>query len=306
MRRTMLLCGVLATVAVADAGPAVAQQPPSDAANAKAAHPVPASVRVVRDVEYARYGERAVRLDLYLPPASSGRPPWPGVLVVRGGGWRLTDKEGFGFIAGRLASEGFVAASIEYRSSDEAKFPAAVHDVKAAVRWLRAHAAEYGVDPDAIGAIGGSAGGHLVTLLAASADAPGLEGEGGHPGTSSRVQAAVAMGCPCTLTTYEGKSLGGFVGEPIEAHRDAVRAASPATYVDASAAPLLLLHSPSDSIVPYQQSVDIAAAYQRAGAVVTLTPVDAPGAHFLWYEARYFPQVMDQAVAFLRAHLLRR
>jgi pectinesterase len=90
--------------------------------------------------------------------------------------------------------EGVVAASIEYRTSDEAKFPAAVQDVKTAVRWMRAHAVEYGINPDAIGAIGGSAGAHLVAMLATSGGVTELEGVGGNPGTSSDVQAVVAMG----------------------------------------------------------------------------------------------------------------
>src|SRR5688572_25088346 len=147
--------------------------------SARSAFPVPPTVRVVRDLVYAQYGARQLKLDVYRPPQTDQRSAVPGIVVVRGGGWRSGDKDAFGFIAGQLAKEGFVAVSIEYRTSAEAKFPAAAHDVKAAVRWLRAHAAEYGVDPDAIGAIGGSAGAHLVALLGTSAGVDDLEGTGG-------------------------------------------------------------------------------------------------------------------------------
>lgn len=147
--------------------------------------------RIVQDLVYAEYGQRRLKLDVYLPPDHPGAVP--GIIVVRGGAWRMGDKEFFGYIAGRLAMHGFVAASIEYRTSDEAKFPAAVQDVKAAVRWLRAHAVSYGVNPDTIGAIGGSAGAHLVGMLATSGGVKALEGDGGNSEASSEVQAVVAM-----------------------------------------------------------------------------------------------------------------
>src|SRR5215212_1911388 len=109
--------------------------------------------RVVHDLIYAEYGERQLKLDVYQPLRSGQVGAVPGIIVVRGGEFRQGDKVFFGYIAGALAMEGFVAASIEYRTSDEAKFPAAVQDAKTAVRWMRAHAAEYGINPDAIGAI---------------------------------------------------------------------------------------------------------------------------------------------------------
>jgi pectinesterase len=154
--------------------------------------------RIVHDVVYAQYDKRELKLDVYLPQKSDQRVAVPGIIVVRGGEWRLGDKESFGYIAGQLAMAGFVAASIEYRTSGEAKFPAAVQDVKAAVRWMRAHAIAYGVNPDTIGAIGGSAGAHLVAMLASSGRVVELEGGAGNSTTSSDVQAVVAMGAPTT------------------------------------------------------------------------------------------------------------
>ena len=123
---------------------------------------------------------------------------------MRGGGWQHGDSKGFAFIAAALAQAGFAAACIQYRTSQEAPFPAAVHDAKAAVRWLRANAGAYRIDPDAIGAIGGSAGAHLAAMLATSDAAADLEGGGGHAGVSSRISAAVARARRWSGTSTRG------------------------------------------------------------------------------------------------------
>jgi acetyl esterase/lipase len=290
-----LLCCVMSVSASA-------QQPPQGDQAARNAFPVPTTVRVVRDIVYAEYGDRRLKLDVYLPPAAAQRGASPGVVVVRGGGWRAGDKEAFGFIAGQLAKEGFVAASIEYRTSAEAKFPAAVHDVKAAVRWMRANAATYGVNPSAIGAIGGSAGAHLVALLATSGGVKDLEGPGGNSATSSQVQAVVAMACVCNLELRDG-AVAGFIGAPLDAHADAIKAASPITYVSSRSAPLLLLHSQTDPVVPFAQSVEIEGLYRRANAPVVLRAIEAPDSHAFWNETRYFPETIGQAAEFFRRHL---
>jgi acetyl esterase/lipase len=123
-------------------------------------------VKVISDIVYAQYEQgRTLKLDLYLPRDRPSQPI-PGIIVIRGGGWLTGDKEGFAFIASRLAESGFAAASIEYRTSQEAPFPAAVDDVKAATRWMRANAKTYGINDKALGAIGGSAGAHLAVFLA--------------------------------------------------------------------------------------------------------------------------------------------
>jgi acetyl esterase/lipase len=220
------------------------------------------AVQITRDVVYAEYGQRRLKLDVYSPPESSQDGAVPGIVVVRGGKWRQGDKEFFGYIAGQLAMQGFVTASIEYRTADEAKFPAAVHDVKAAVRWMRRHAAAYGVNPHSIGAIGGSAGAHLVAMLATSSAAR-LEGGGGNPATSSEVQAVVAMGGAYNLQSRDGVgsefigAVTGFIGAPLEAHAEAVADASPIRHVSSRSAPLLLLHSRTDPVAPFAQPVEM-------------------------------------------------
>ena len=277
--------------------------PQASAQSARSAFPVPSSVRIIRDVPYALYGRRELKLDVYLPPEGRVDRARPAVIVVRGGAWQSGDKEGFGFIAGQLAEEGFVAASIEYRTSSEAKFPAAVHDVKAAVRWMRANAASYGVDPEAIGAVGGSAGGHLVAMLATSGGVEALEGSGGNRGTSSRVQAVVAMACVCDLARMEGAPTRQFIGGPPERYAETIKAASPVTYVNARSAPLLLLHSRTDPSVPFDQSVEISSLYRRAGALAVLREIQATDTHAFWNDAPYFPETMMEAVRFFREHL---
>jgi pectinesterase len=224
----------------------------------------------------------------------------------------MGDKEFFGYIAGRLALDSFVAASIEYRTSDEAKFPAAVYDAKAAVRWMRAHAAEYGVNPDTIGAIGGSAGAHLVAMLATSAGATELEGEGGNSDVSSEVQAVVSMACGCDLQWWNRgvgpefvNAVRDFIGSPLDANAETIAAASPITYVSSRSAPLLLLHSRTDPDVPFGQSVEMEQRYRIEGAPVTLKAIEAPGVHAFWGDPRHgdFPQTMRLAVEFFRKHL---
>jgi acetyl esterase/lipase len=266
------------------------------------------AVRITRDLVYAEYGQRRLKLDVYRPPETIEQGALPGILAVRGGKWQQGDKEFFGYIAGQLAMQGFVSASIEYRTAGEAKFPAAVHDVKAAVRWMRAHATEYGVNPYMIGAIGGSAGAHLVAMLATSTAAT-LEGEGGNAATSSAVQAVVAMGGAYNLESREGvgpefiDAVTGFIGAPLAAHADAVAAASPIRSVTNRSAPLLLLHSRTDPVAPFAQSVAMEQAYRRVGATVVLKAIEAPGVHGFWGDPRYFPEAKRQAVDFFRTHL---
>ena len=268
---------------------------------------IPAA-RITRDVVYAEYGDRRLKLDVYRPPEGLHQAAVPGIVVVRGGAWQQGDKEGFGYIAGQLAMEGFVTACIEYRTANEAKFPAAVHDVKAAVRWMRTHAAEYGIDPEAIGAIGGSAGAHLVAMLATTA-AGTLEGQGGNAATSSAVQAVVAMGGAYELEPREWagpefvNAVTRFIGAPLASHAEAVAAASPIRHVSRRSARLLLLHSTTDPLVPFAHSVEMEQTYRRAGAPVALKAVEAPGIHGFWGDPRYFGQARQPALEFFQRYL---
>lgn len=302
------LTAALVAIGCAVASGACSQEQLAREAEARATKWGIPAVRITRDVTYAEYGTRRLKLDVYRPPAVASEPTRAGIVVVRGGKWQQGDKQGFGYIAGQLAMSGFVTASIEYRTVDEATFPAAVHDVKAAVRWMRRHAAEYGIAPDAIGAIGGSAGAHLVAMLA-TATAGDLEGEGGNAGTSSEVQAVVAMGGaydlePSSDVGYEFvTAVTRFIGAPLEAHAAELATASPVRHVSSRSAPLLLLHSPTDPVAPFGRVLDMEQAYRRAGARVTLKTIDAPGLHGFWGDPRYFPETRQHAAAFFHRYL---
>src|SRR5262245_25686848 len=179
-----------------DAAPA--QQPKLQAKQPQ----VPPGVRVLRDLEYARVGDKRLLLDLYLPEQAEG--PLPVVIGIHGGGWSAGNKEGSQGV--RLSGRGYAVACIMYRLSGEAIFPAQIEDCKAAVRWLRAHAKEYNFDPNHFGAIGHSAGGHLSSLLGAAGDVKQFE-KGNNLELSSRVQAVCAMSGPTDLLQMDAHAL---------------------------------------------------------------------------------------------------
>src|SRR5260370_16837115 len=146
---------------------------------------------VVSDIQYCTGGAKTLLMDVFVPRTRL-RQPSPAVLWLHGGGWERGDKNGSSG-ARFLASAGFVTASIYYRLSGEAKFPAAIEDCKCAIRYLRANAAQYGIDPERIGVAGASAGGHLALLVGTADEKAGLEGTGGWPNVSSGVKAVVSF-----------------------------------------------------------------------------------------------------------------
>jgi pectinesterase len=152
---------------------------------------LPNTVLAHEDLVYAKYGERELILDLYEPKNASER--FPAVVFIHGGGFYKGDPSSYTAMAMDLASKGYVTMNIFYRLSGEAPFPAAIQDCKAAVRWARANARKYHIDPNRIGSVGGSAGGHLSGLLGTSGPATYLEGLGGNPNQSSQIQACIVM-----------------------------------------------------------------------------------------------------------------
>ncbi|MGB3331007.1 MAG: alpha/beta hydrolase fold domain-containing protein, partial [Thermomicrobiales bacterium] len=151
------------------------------------------------NVPYGRGGGVPLQLDI-LAPAQTSAEPRPAVIFVHGGGWEAGNRESGLRLSLLLTKRGFVTATIAYRLTSVAMYPAQIHDVKAAIRFLRAHAAEWHVDPDRIGIWGTSAGGHLTALAALNGDYPGLEGDSGTPGVSSRVRCAVPICAPTDFT----------------------------------------------------------------------------------------------------------
>jgi acetyl esterase/lipase len=247
--------------------------------------PTPAGVEVLRDVEYAKVGETSLKLDLYLPKRGEGEPK-PGLIVwIHGGGWAGGNKSGNPMAW--LTGHGYAMASIAYRFSDVAKFPAQVHDCKGAIRWLRANADKHGFDATRIGVSGASAGGHLAALLGTSGDVKELEGDvGGNLDHSSRVQAVVDY---CGPTDFElfaqtadwinrpnslvANLLGGVVAEQTQQ----ARAASPAHHVGEGDAPLFAIHGDRDPLVPVTQAVRLHERYQAAGLKSSLDVIPGVG-----------------------------
>ncbi len=220
----------------------------------KADEPVPADVNEITDIEYGRIGDRALKLDLALPKQVKG--PMPGLIFIHGGAWKGGDRKIYHYYTRRFAQKGYAAATISYRLTGEAIYPAAVQDAKCAVRWMRANANEYGIDPNRLVAIGGSAGGHLSMMIGYSDD-PQLEGEGGHQGVSSRVAAVINFYGPVDLTSEEGQKadvVQKFLGGPYNEKQDIYRQASPFTHLDAKDPPTLVIHGTLDDIVSISQA----------------------------------------------------
>lgn len=235
---------------------------------------LPAGVRVLRNLEYIPSGHERNRLDLYLPEKAV--KPLPVVVWVHGGGWVGGDKARSPAIS--FATKGYAVAAINYRFSQHAIFPAQIHDCKAAIRWLRANAAKYGLDVDHIGAWGGSAGGQLVMLLGTTAGVKELEGPGGNVEQSSRVQAVVDWFGPSDFLTLGPKDtrtklLG---GDALQNKPMAIKA-SPMTYVSSNSAPFLIMHGDKDNVVALSQSEIFDRALKKAGVESTLVVVKGAG-----------------------------
>ena len=190
----------------------------------------------------------------------NGSGPYPAVVCIHGGGFRAGTRQGYDGLIKKLAENGYVAVTVTYRLAPKYQFPAAVYDVKAAVRWLRANAAKYHVDPDRIGATGGSAGGHLAQFLGVTADQKQFEGDGGNPDQSSRVACVVNFYGPSDFTQSYGKSVDAaevlplFLGGNLEQARQRHIVASPLYWVTPNAAPTLCIHGTKDNYVAFEQA----------------------------------------------------
>jgi len=267
---------------------------------------IPARVRLIEDLPYRQGVSTAWKLDLALPLERTNALR-PALVFVHGGGWRGGDKRSFTQMALEYAQKGYVAIAPNYRLSREAPFPAAIEDVKCAVRWLRAHAKQYGVDPDRIGAYGNSAGAHLVALLALAGPDAGLEGDGPYQDESSAIQAAVASATPADFLAWDRRTRSWqtavlpFLAGPDETLEERARRASPVTYARAGAPPILLIHGTSDSTVPLEQAERLLGALKRAGAKdVTLMKFDGAG-HGVFRE--HYAETAPAMEAFFRTRL---
>jgi len=230
--------------------------------------PVPDSVIEIKDIEYGRVGDRPLQLDLYVPKEI--KKPVPALIFIHGGGWSSGHRTDYKYYTVRFAARGYVAATVSYRFVQETPFPACVQDVKCAVRWMRANAEQYHVNPDKIAAIGGSAGGHLSLMLGYSAGVPELEGDGGHAEYSSAVQAVVDLYGPYNLTLDlpardHPLLVNFFGGKRYNEVPDQYALGSPSTHLDESDPPTLVFQGTIDDLVPVEQSDLLVEDLKRLG-----------------------------------------
>jgi acetyl esterase/lipase len=270
-------------------------------------------VLVEENVTYGKGGETELKLDIARP---EGDGPFPAIVFIHGGGWYQGNRQGYQAQIREAAGRGYVAATISYRlmKFDESKketttatdpFPAQIHDAKAAVRWLRANAGKYHVDPKRIGVTGASAGGHLSLLVGLTDQKDGLEGEGGHPEQSSRVQAVVNVFGPTDMKKcYETSSVAWifrlFMGGTPEEAGPTYEKASPVTYVSKDDPPVLTLHGDKDALVPVEQAKLLDERMKAAGASHTLKVFEGAGHGFGGEQAR---QANEATWAFFDKHL---
>jgi acetyl esterase/lipase len=235
------------------------------------------------DITYATIEDTALMMDIHYPRTATGTVP--AIIYVHGGGWTSGDKEsgaGVQFIP-ELVSRGYLVAAINYRLAPECKVIDQIGDVKCAVRYLRAKAADYGIDTHRIGVIGGSAGGHLVTLLGTSDKSSNLEGNGGYYDQSSRVQAVVDLFGPADLVTmFESTSpqwLQNVFGTP-NYNSDDIKRVSPVTYITSDDPPFLILQGDQDTVVPQEQSEILFRKLKEANVPASLVIVKNAGHGF--------------------------
>ncbi|MEM0969670.1 MAG: alpha/beta fold hydrolase, partial [Verrucomicrobiota bacterium] len=269
---------------------------------------IPEGVTPRLDVTYATYGTRDMLADLYVPP---GEGPHPAVVIIHGGGWLNGDKTKFRAMGLDLAKRGFTTMAMAYRLGDEAPFPAAIHDCHAAVRFLRANAADYHVDPERIAAVGGSAGGHLAGLLATSADVAELQGDGGNAGVSSAIQCAVVMSGPMRIASgsvaersldpkVKKSNAKTFFRGTVDEKRDLYLLADAYEQIDAKTPPILFQYGGKEDPTKTAPSSE---KLMELG-IPTKTLSDYPdGKHGCWNRHPWFTPMLDDIEEWLREHL---
>jgi pectinesterase len=272
-----------------------------------ASRAVPATVRAVTDITYVRRGAHDLKLDLYLP-AAGATAPRPAIVFVHGGGWRTGVRANFAPMAIRMAERGYVAATISYRLAPEARYPAAIHDAKAAVRWVREHAKDYGIDPDRIAIAGGSAGGQIAALTGVTNDEARFDPDGGPGAAPSKVQAIVNIDGLSDFTSEEarkyeddpakqpsaaGSWFGGRYAEKAALWHDA----SPLFHVGPGAPPIVYIVSAQRRFSLGRE--EMGAKLRALGVPNEVVPVpDTP--HSFWLFDPWLAPTVEAADAFLR------
>ncbi len=265
---------------------------------------IPDSIELVRDVVYSRAPSAdgqmiELKLDAASPKQSDRK--LPAVIFVHGGGFRGGSKDAGIPLVIAFAQGGYLAVTIDYRLAGAAGFPAAVHDCKAAVRFLRANAKELGIDPWRIGIVGPSAGGYLSALIGTSGNDGALEGDLEPSGVSSTVQCVVDISGPIDFTRFEDgvrrEYLTLWLGDDLQAYKRRAKEASPLTYIDDADPPFLLIHGTADKIVPLEQAQLFNAALIAAGVETEYLAVEGAG------HALHQPELLVRIGEFFDRHL---
>lgn len=285
--RMMFLIFSLVTVLAASAAVAVVD--------------LPAGAKTLKDIAYIENGHERQKLDLFLPAGYDKVKSLPLVIWVHGGGWLEGSKENCPAVV--FLSRGYAVASIGYRLSQHAIWPAQLQDCRAAVRYLKANAKEYNLDVDHVGAWGASAGGHLVAMLGTTADDKDFD-------TKETAHADISPGVACVLDWFGPTDLGRLFGEggarnPVvkllgSDSQTVAKSASPLYFVTKDSAPLLVMHGDKDPLVPLNQSALLEAAYKKAGAPVEFIIIPGAGhggTQFLQ------PRYTIRALTFFQEHL---
>jgi acetyl esterase/lipase len=247
------------------------------------------------------YPELTVMLTLYVPDKAGS---YPAILDIHGGGWKDRQVDADRPMMERLAARGFVTGLVAYRLSGQAKYPAALNDCKSAVRYLRAHAAELKIDPERIGVMGGSAGGHLTGLLAMTSGKPEFEGDGPNREQSSTVKAAIVMAATMDLVeankTKTGEGSVAFFGATAAEKPELYAQVSPITHVRAGVPPTIFIEGEKDTLkIGRAEMQEKLKALGIETAVYTLK--DAP--HPFWMSQPWCDETVEIAATFFKKHL---
>lgn len=239
---------------------------------------VPAGVEFEKNIEYSNPDDQHLQLNMARPKDGAG--PFPAVICIHGGGFRAGTRESFNGLCLQLAERGYVALTVSYRLAPKYQFPAAVYDVKAAVRWMRANAEKYQIDPDRIGTTGGSAGGHLAQFLGVTSGVSKFEGDGGNAEYSSSVKCVVNFYGPSDFTKSYDASVDAkdvlplFLGGNLEQERHRHIESSPLYWVTPEAAPTLFVHGTKDAYVAHEQAEWIVDRMKAADVEATLMTIE--------------------------------